>query len=157
MTTRTACAESLSATGTSDRCDHMNHMIHNITPSPTEVYITYELAFIPADSPRRRGSSGIETALLDTVGGFAYPVFDAKRGAGAASDRRFTYPDEAGDVPRLRGLVPEDGAMVGTGGHLHPGGLWTDLSRRATAARRACSARRRSTSSRRAPSRGTSR
>src|SRR5215204_1606685 len=26
----------------------MNHMIHNLTPTPEEVYITYELGFIPA-------------------------------------------------------------------------------------------------------------
>jgi plastocyanin len=104
---------------------HMNHMIHNLTPTPTEVYITYELAFIPAGSPAAAAIQEVETAWLDTVGG-AYPVFDAKRGAGG-SDRRFTYPDEAGDVPRPQWTVPEDGAIVGSGGHLHPGGLWTDL------------------------------
>jgi plastocyanin len=104
---------------------HMNHMIHNLTPTPTEVYITYELAFIPAGSPAAAAIQEVETAWLDTVGG-AYPVFDAKRGAGGR-DRRFTYPDEAGNVPRPQWTVPEDGAIVGSGGHLHPGGLWTDL------------------------------
>ena len=48
--------------------------------------------------------------------------------------------------------------LVGTAGHLHPGGLWTDLYARARRpAACGCSARARSTSSRPAPCRGTSR
>jgi hypothetical protein len=104
---------------------HMNHMIHNLTPTPEEVYITYELAFIPAGSPAAAGIQEIQTAWLDTVGG-AYPVFDARRGTGG-KDRRFTYPDEARAARRPSWTVEQDGALVGTGGHLHPGGLWTDL------------------------------
>ena len=104
----------------------MNHMIHNLTPTEEEVYITYELQFVPAGSPAAAGMHEIETAWLDTVGG-AYPVFDAKRGR-HGGDRRFTFPDEAPDAPRTnRWVVPEDGALVGTAGHLHPGGLYTDL------------------------------
>jgi len=103
----------------------MNHMIHNLTPTRDEVFITYELDFIPDGAPAAQGIREIRTAWLDTVGGF-YPVFDAKRGNGG-KDRRFTYPDEAPAAPRNGWVVPEDGALVGTGGHLHPGGLWTDL------------------------------
>src|SRR5215207_3440928 len=103
----------------------MNHMIHNLTPTPEEVYITYELGFIPAGSPAAAGIRQIETAWMDTVGG-AYPVFDAKRGR-YGGDRRFTYPDEARGAAPNGWTVPEDGALVGSGGHLHPGGLWTDL------------------------------
>ena len=110
---------------TGDRWD-MNHMIHNLTPTAEEVYITYELDFIPDGAPAARGIQTIETAWLDTVGG-AYPVFDAKRGSGGR-DRRFTYPDEAAGAPRPSWTVPREGALVGTGGHLHPGGLWTDLT-----------------------------
>jgi plastocyanin len=103
----------------------MNHMIHNLTPTRDEVFITYELDFIPDGAPAAQGIQEIRTAWLDTVGGF-YPVFDAKRGKGG-KDRRFTYPDEAPAAPRNGWVVPEDGALAGTGGHLHPGGLWTDL------------------------------
>src|SRR5215203_6040189 len=71
----------------------MNHMIHNLTPTPDEVYITYEIDFIPDGSPAAQGINEVQTIWLDTVGG-AYPVFDAKRGTGGR-DRRFTYPDEA--------------------------------------------------------------
>jgi len=103
----------------------MNHMIHNLTPSPDEVYITYELDFIPDGAPAAQGIQEIRTAFLDTVGGF-YPVFDALRGRGGR-DGRFTYPDEARRAAPNGWTVPEDGALVGAGGHLHPGGLWTDL------------------------------
>src|SRR4029079_2262252 len=45
--------------------------------------------------------------------------------------RRYTYPTEAPAAQRtgrnqLR--IDEDGVLVGTAGHLHPGGLWTDLT-----------------------------
>src|SRR5215204_2556849 len=100
-------------------------MIHNLTPTPDTVFITYELDFIPDGAPAAQGIQEVRTAWLDTVGGF-YPVFDARRGTGGR-DRRLTYPDEAKGAPRNRWVVPQDGALVGTGGHLHPGGLWTDL------------------------------
>ena len=29
----------------------MNHMIHNLTPTPTDVYIDYDLEFIPDTAP----------------------------------------------------------------------------------------------------------
>ena len=69
----------------------------------------------------------IETVWLDVMGLSLYPVFDAKRGTGG-KDKRFTYPDEAPGAPRHAWTVPEDGALVGTAGHLHPGGLWTDMT-----------------------------
>ncbi len=109
----------------------MNHMIHNLTPDATDVYITYDLDFIPAGSPAAEGIQDVRTVWLDVTGVQAYPVFDAHKGAGGR-DKRFTYPDEA---PQLRGtdyrknqwVVDEDGVLVGSFGHLHPGGLWTDL------------------------------
>ena len=105
---------------------HMNHMIHNLTPTPTKVYITYDLDFVPATSPLAASMREIQTVWMDVVGG-AYPVFDAKRGR-HGDDRRLTYPDEVPGAPRRNTwTVPEDGELVGTAGHLHPGGLWTDL------------------------------
>jgi plastocyanin len=68
----------------------------------------------------------VQTVWLDTVGG-AYPVFDAKRGTGGA-DHRTVYPDEVRGARPNAWTVPEDGALVSTAGHLHPGGLWTDLT-----------------------------
>ena len=108
---------------TSDRWT-MNHMIHNLGPGRERVYITYDLDFIPDGTAAAQGIRPIETAWLDTVGG-AYPVFDVARGSGEHG--RFTFPDDDPAAPRNRWVVPEDGALVGSGGHLHPGGLWTDL------------------------------
>ena len=105
----------------------MNHMIHNLTPTPTDVYITYDLDFIPAGTEADQDVKDVSTVWLDVVGGI-YPVFDVHKGAGGR-DRRYTYPDEA--PPAERGAaawtVQQDGVLVGTAGHLHPGGLWTDL------------------------------
>ncbi len=101
----------------------MNHMIHNLTPTPTKVSITYDIDFIPAGSPAAAGIQEVRTAWIDAVGG-GYPVFDAKRRGKA---KTFTYPTDDPAAPRRQFVVPADGTLVGTGGHLHPGGLWTDL------------------------------
>jgi hypothetical protein len=102
----------------------MNHMIHNLTPTPADVYIDYELGFEPADAPLTE----VRTLWMDVMGPMFYPVFDVHRGAGGR-DGRYTYPDESGrkGYVRNRVTVPEDGVLVGAVGHLHPGGLWTDL------------------------------
>jgi plastocyanin len=103
----------------------MNHMIHNLTPTPAEVYIDYELEFVPASEPLQE----VQTLWLDVRNGSFYPVFDVHRGSGGR-DGRYTFPDESSErrnYTRHRFTVQQDGVLVGTGGHLHPGGLWTDL------------------------------
>jgi plastocyanin len=105
----------------------MNHMIHNLTPTPEQVYITYDLDFVPDTDPAAAGMNEVRTIWLDVMGLSFYPVFDVKRGTGG-KDRRLTYPDEVPRARRHRWTVPEDGALVGTAGHLHPGGLWTDMT-----------------------------
>ena len=111
---------------TSDRW-LMNHMIHNLTPTEEEVYITYELDFIPATSPAAAG----DPRDRDGVAGHGRRRSircSTPSAAATAATRRFTYPDEDAAAPRpTAGGVPEDGALVGAGGHLHPGGLYTDL------------------------------
>src|SRR5262249_8017513 len=62
--------------------------------------------------------------------GKIYPVFDVLRGSGKGGT--FTYPDDATDPykgrrDRSTWTVDRDGVLVGTAGHLHPGGLHTDL------------------------------
>ena len=53
--------------------------------------------------------------------------------ARAARTARFTYPDDEPNAyqgrrrPRNEWVVTDDTTIVGTAGHLHPGGLWTDL------------------------------
>jgi plastocyanin len=106
----------------------LNHMIHNLTPSPADVCITYDLDFIPMTSPAAQGMHDVRTLWMDVMGGTAYPVFNALMGR-HGGDRRYTYPDESGRKGYTLNtkVVPEDGVLVATAGHLHPGGLYTDL------------------------------
>ena len=106
----------------------MNHMIHNLKPTPAEVYIDYELEFVRDGTPEAAGMQDVQTLWLDVRNGSFYPVFDVYRGAGGR-DGRYTFPDESRerDSTRNQFTVRQDGVLVGTGGHLHPGGLWTDL------------------------------
>jgi hypothetical protein len=108
----------------------LNHMIHNLLPNRDRVYLTYELDFIPDSSPLAKGMHEVQTRWLDVEGGKAYPVFDVHRFSGR--DGRFTYPTDApaayaGGPQRNRWDVDRDGMLVQTVGHLHPGGLYTDI------------------------------
>jgi plastocyanin len=106
----------------------MNHMIHNLTPTPADVYIDYELEFVRDGTPEAAAMQEVQTLWLDVRSGSFYPVFDVHRGTGGR-DGRYTFPSESRErnYTRHRMTVPQDGVLVGTGGHLHPGGLWTDL------------------------------
>jgi hypothetical protein len=107
----------------------MNHMIHNLTPDATDVYITYDLQFIPDTDPRAAAMKQIRTLWLDVTGPpHPYPVFDVHRGAGGR-DGRYTFPRESKrpGYTLNRYTVKQDGVLLGGAGHLHPGGLWADL------------------------------
>ena len=106
----------------------MNHMIHNLTPTPAQVYIDYELEFVRDGTPEAAAMQEVQTLWLDVRSGSFYPVFDVHRGKGGR-DGRYTFPDESGErnYTRHRATIQQDGVLVATGGHLHPGGLWTDL------------------------------
>ena len=116
----------------------LNHMIHNLTPVPTKVYMVYEIDFIPASSPKARGIKPIRPIWMDVQNHSAYPVFNVEKGSGKKG--LYTYP---GDQPKAYGAGPRrnewvadrDGVLVATAGHLHPGGLYTDLYLRRNGAR----------------------
>ena len=111
----------------------MNHMIHDLTPTPETVYITYDIDFVPKTDPAAKSIIPIRTEWMDVVGG-GYPVFDAIKGTGklVKGKRRFTYPDDDPKANAQKGVhqwrVTKDSTLVGTAGHLHPGGLYTDLN-----------------------------
>ena len=109
----------------------MNYMIHDLTPNPDNVYITYDIDFIPASAPEAASITPVHTQWMDVEGGKAYPVFDAKRALGNAAGR-FTYPDDKPYIQSRRGTntwtVDHDATIVQTAGHLHPGGLETFLT-----------------------------
>src|SRR5919197_1025546 len=104
--------------------DHwlMNHMIHNLTPGATDVYITYDLDFIPDTAPQAAGMKEVRTMWLDVMGPpRPYPVFDVHRKAGGR-DGRYTYPRESKQPGYTlnRYTVQQDGVLLGGAGHLHP-------------------------------------
>ena len=109
----------------------LNHMVHDLTGSPQEVYITYTLYFIPDSAPEAAGIKEIHTQWMDVEGPKPYPVFNALKGQGV--NGRLEYPTMAKDAYKRDGkvrnqwVVDRDATMVATAGHLHPGGLWTDL------------------------------
>jgi len=109
----------------------LNHMIHNLVTAPMELYITYTVDFIPDGSPLAEGIEPVRPIWMDVENGSFYPVFDVKRGRGGA-DGEFTYPADAGNPygsgPKLNEwTVDRDGVLVHTTGHVHTGGLSTEL------------------------------
>ena len=108
----------------------LNHMIHNLTPVPTQVYMVYEVDFVPKNSRAARGMRSVRPIWMDVQNGSLYPVFNVEKGSGDKG--RYTYPDEArnpygGGPKRNEWVVDRPGVLVATAGHLHPGGLHTDL------------------------------
>ncbi|MCW2968762.1 MAG: hypothetical protein JWM71_2534 [Solirubrobacteraceae bacterium] len=110
----------------------INHMIHDLTAQPQKVYITYTLWFIPDTAPEAANITQVNTLWMDVEGGKPYPVFNARKGSGTKD--RFTFPTQAPNAYRSDGIVrnrwvaDHDGTMVSAAGHLHPGGLWNDLT-----------------------------
>jgi len=125
----------------------LNHMIHNLTPVPADVYMTYEVDFIPDTSPKARGMRAARPIWMDVENGRIYPVFNVQKGAG--SKGAYTFPNDQtnayqGAAPRNEWVVDRPGVLIATAGHLHPGGLHTDLWLRRPGARIAkasCSSR----------------
>lgn len=107
----------------------INYMIHNLFPAEEDIWITYDLDFIPADSPEAEGMAEMRPLWMDVDNGSVYPIFDAMKGSG--TDGIFTYPADA--PPEDDGhqqsewTVDRDMVLVQTAGHLHPGGLTVDL------------------------------
>lgn len=105
-------------------------MLHNLTTRPRRVYITYDIDFIPDSSPAARGITPVHPIWMDVMDHHIYPVFDVTRPSGRYG--RFTFPDMAdnpygGGPPLNEFTVDHPGTLVATAGHVHPGGLYTDL------------------------------
>jgi hypothetical protein len=109
----------------------LNYMLHNLTPAPAKVYLTWDVDFVPTPAAAAAGIKEVSPLWLD-VGAGNYPVFDALRGSGKSGHYRF--PEDARGAERQKiGLAqhftaPADLTLVAAGGHVHPGGLWVDLT-----------------------------
>ena len=95
--------------------------------------MSYQIDFAPKGSRAARGIRPVRPIWMDVRGGRLYPVFNVRKGSGR--NGRFTYPDDAqnpygGGPRRNEWVVDRPACSSATGGHLHPGGLHTDLKLR---------------------------
>ncbi len=108
----------------------INYMLHNLLSTPDSVSIVYDLDFIPATDPAAAKITPARPIWMDVQSGHIYPVFDVLKGTG--TDGTFTYPDQAKNPygkgePLNEWTVDKDSTLIATAGHLHPGGLHTDM------------------------------
>jgi plastocyanin len=109
----------------------LNYMIHNLTSKAAQVYITYDIDFVPATSPAAAQITPAHPIWMDVEDHHLYPVFDVHRHSGV--NGKFTFPDMAKnayprDSPPLNQFtVDHPGTLIAAAGHLHPGGLYDDL------------------------------
>jgi hypothetical protein len=117
----------------------LNDMLHDLVGEPASVYIVWRIDFVPDTSPAAASMKRVRTKWMDVSGptphvGISspiYPVFDALRSDGKG--KAYTFPDEAtgGDealVGNNQTWTPDHPVtLIGTAGHLHPGGLNTQL------------------------------
>ncbi len=112
--------------------DHwiFNYMIHNLTDKQASVYVTYDIDYVPMSSPAAASITPVHPIWMDVESGHIYPVFDVLRHSGKHGI--YTFPDMAKN-PYKGGralntfTVDHPGVLVGTAGHVHPGGLYDDL------------------------------
>jgi plastocyanin len=108
----------------------LTYMLHNTLSKPNQVWLTYDIDFIPAATPASSNMQAARPIWMDVRNPSGYPVFDVLKGSG--HNGQYTYPDDAtnpyGAGPaRNQWTVPTDGVLLTTAGHVHPGGLFDSL------------------------------
>jgi plastocyanin len=123
----------------------LNDMLHDLVARPAQVYVVWRLDFVPDTSPAAASIKSVHTKWLDVAGDPSlYPVFDALRSDG--QNGTYTFPDQApaadrgpcgpwgrpkgshGCLGSAQSWTPNQNVtLIGTAGHLHPGGLDTQL------------------------------
>lgn len=120
----------------------LNYMIHNLTAAPENVFITYEVDFIPQRSVPAGSITPVEPYWLN-VANFngANPVYNTQRGYGTGGECAFPKQTCAGFDPYGKVVAGNGAPGNGVGaerripagtivwmvGHLHPGGLRTEV------------------------------
>jgi plastocyanin len=128
---------------TADETWGLNYMIHSLNASSgRQVYITWEIDWVPINSPSAAAIDPVNIKWLDVAGSpQLYPVFDAQQSFDTDGDGEFVFPDDVPNDPAApafeeqgkisnarRWTVPGGGrTLVFGAGHLHPGGLHVDL------------------------------
>lgn len=130
----------------------LNHMLHSLVPQTFELYIEYTLDFYPDGSAAAEDMTAARALWLDVDNGSGYPVFDVMKPTdfqtgtfgyrgdtfaveGGGRDGTMTFPDDANRNPYEGNAfgqlnewtVDRPGYLLWTAGHVHSGGLWTDL------------------------------
>ena len=54
----------------------LNYMLHNLTPDRAQVWVSYDIDFIPATAPAAKGIQAARPIWMDVRNGETYPVFD---------------------------------------------------------------------------------
>jgi hypothetical protein len=109
----------------------LNDMIHDLVGAGANVYVVWRLDFVPDTSPAAASMKTVSTQWMDVAGLKFYPVFDATRAMGQRG--RYTFPDQATGAslaqvgPASTWTLPRSATLISTVGHLHPGGLSTQL------------------------------
>ena len=108
----------------------LNYMIHDLTNKGAKVFITYDIDFVPASSPAAASIKPLHPIWMDVESHHIYPVFDVHRHSG--KNGKYTFPDMAknpyqGGAALNTFTVDHPGTIVGTAGHVHPGGLYDEL------------------------------
>ncbi len=109
----------------------LNDMIHDLIAKPANIYIVWRIDFVPDTSPAAASIKPVSTRWMDVAGTKLYPVFDALREMDPGG--QYTFPDEATGEARedIGGAhtwtAPGPRTLIGTAGHLHPGGLNVEL------------------------------
>ena len=120
----------------------LNYMVHSLNAREgRQVYITWEIDWVPTNSPSADAIDPVSIRWLDVAGApQLYPVFDAQRSFDLDGDGRWTFPDDVPTDPAAPGyeergkisgnrqwVLQNDRTLVFGAGHLHPGGLHVDL------------------------------
>jgi plastocyanin len=123
----------------------LNDMLHDLVAKPAQVYVVWRVDFVPDTSSDIGSIKTVRTKWLDVAGNPSiYPVFDSLRSYG--QNGTYTFPDQAPAADRqpcgfsgraidshgCRGAAQSwtpnhDVTLIATAGHLHPGGLNTQL------------------------------
>ena len=103
------------------------------------LYVSYTIDFIPDGSPAAAGMRPVRPIWMD-VDERQLSTRSSTSAGQRGADGRFTYPDDAANpyssgIHRNMWQVDRDGVLIATAGHVHTGGLSTDLWLRRTGAR----------------------
>jgi plastocyanin len=123
----------------------LNDMLHDLVAQPAQVYVVWRIDFVPDTAPGAADIKPVRTQWMDVAGQSLYPVFDSLRSYG--HNGTYTFPDQApasdlqpcsllggkGDRHGCLGgaqswtVKNHPQTLIATAGHLHPGGLYTQL------------------------------